>query len=90
MRSKKEEKLYLADFEFISGEYEQLFQIIFYAKDEEHLERKIHKHLVNYYGEGNTSDIGGDVYFYWNGEVAVRNCGWKEIKSFEELLSKHL
>ena len=68
-----DEKLYLATFEFVSGEYEQYFEKAFYAKDEEYIENKIHEYLTNYYGTGNTSEIDGDVYYYWNGEVAVKN-----------------
>ncbi len=32
-----DEKLYLATFEFVSGEYEQFFEKAFYAKNEEDL-----------------------------------------------------
>lgn len=90
MRPRKEQRLYLANFEFISGEYEQPFQKFFYAKDERHLVKKIHEHLVDYYGEGNTSQIDDDVCYYHYGEVAVRKRGWEEIKDLEQLISKHL
>ncbi len=86
----KNKKLYLATFEFISGEYEQPFQKFFYAKDENHLAKKIHQHLVDYYGKGNTFEIDDNVYYYWFGEVAVRKRGWKEIKDFRQLLGVHL
>lgn len=66
------------------------FRKFFYAKDEKHLAKKIHEHFVDYYGEGNTSEIGSDVYFYHYGEVAVRKLGWEEIKDFEQLVNKHL
>lgn len=48
MRQKKEEKQYLANFEFISGEYEQSFQKIFYARDENPFVKKTHKHFRDY------------------------------------------
>jgi hypothetical protein len=83
-------KLYLARFEFVSGEYEQSFQRLIYAKSARDVDRKIKKDLRNYYGEGNTSQIDGDVYYYWNGEVAVKNHGWEEITSFEQLVNKLL
>ena len=85
-----DEKLYLATFEFVSGEYEQFFEKAFYAKNEEDIENKIHEYLTNYYGEGNTSEIDGDIYYYWNGEVAVKNQGWRKITSFDQLVSKLL
>ncbi|MFQ5963736.1 MAG: hypothetical protein ACE5KZ_05575 [Candidatus Scalinduaceae bacterium] len=84
------ERLYLATFEFVSGEYVQMFEKAFYAKNEEDLENKIHEYLINYYGEGNTSEIDGDVYYYWNGEVAVKEHGWREITNFEQLVNKLL
>ncbi len=84
------EKLYLATFEFVCGEYEHMFEKAFYAEDEEDLENKIYKYLINYYGEGNTSEIDGDVYYYWNGEVAVRNQGWWEITSFDQIVNRLL
>jgi hypothetical protein len=37
----KDKKLYLATFEFISGEFGQIFRKIFYVKDEEDLEEEI-------------------------------------------------
>lgn len=89
MQHKKGEKLYLATFEFISGEYEQPFQKFFYAKSEKQLAKKIHEYFVDYYGEGNTFEIDDDVYFYHYGEVAVRRRNWKEIKSFKQLLTTH-
>ncbi|MEW6417536.1 MAG: hypothetical protein AB1480_05365 [Nitrospirota bacterium] len=78
-------KLYLVTFEFISGEYGQIFQKKFYARDPEHLERKIHEYLIDYYGIGNTSESDHNVYFYWKGQVAVKPKGWAEITSFERL-----
>lgn len=85
-----EKRLYLATFAFVSGEYVQSFEKAFYAEDEEDLENKIHEYLINYYGEGNTSEIDGNVFYYWNGEVAVKQHGWHEIKDFELLANKLL
>ena len=86
----KGKKLYLATFEFICGEYEQIFQKVFYAKSEERLEKEIHKYLVGYYGRGNTSEIDENICFYFNGEVAVKKHGWKEITSYKELVNQLL
>jgi hypothetical protein len=83
-------KLYLATFEFISGEYGQVFEKAFYVKDEERLEKEIHNYLINYYGKGNTSEIDSNVYYYIYGEVAVKNHGWQEITDFEQLVNKLL
>ena len=55
MEIKKDKKLYLATFEFVSGEYTQIFNKTFYARDEKVLEQKIHNYLVDYYGAENTS-----------------------------------
>jgi hypothetical protein len=74
----------------VSGEYEQSFQRLLYAKDEKDLGRKIHKYLKNYYGTGNTSEIDGDVYYYWYGEIAVKYFGWEEITSFKQLVNRLL
>lgn len=84
----KDQKLYLTTFEFISGEFGQIFRKTFYAKDEEDLEEEIHKYLMDYYGIGNTSEIDRNIYYYWNGEVAVKKHGWEEIASFEQLVNK--
>jgi hypothetical protein len=84
------DKLYLATFEFISGEYEQSFEKAFYAKNEEDLEYIIHEFLVNYYGTNNISEIDRNIYYYWNGEVAVKQRGWVEITDFEQLVNRLL
>lgn len=84
------EKLYLASFEFISGEYEQMFEKAFYAKNTKALKKQIHSYLKDYYGEGNTSEIDGDRYYYWNNEVGVKLNRCEEIKSFEQLINNHL
>jgi hypothetical protein len=77
-------------FEFVCGEYGQIFEKAFYAKDEERLEKEIHKYLNGYYGKDNSSEIDRNVYYYFNGEVAVKNHGWQEITDFEQLVKKLL
>ncbi len=81
-------KLYLATFEFVSGEYEQIFHKTFYAEDESVLEKEIHNYLVDYYGAGNTSEIQDDVYYYCDSEVAVKANGWEEIIDLRQLVDK--
>lgn len=83
-------KLYLATFEFVSGEYEQIFRKVFYAKDAEDLENIIHEYLIDYYGEGNTSEVDGNDYYYWHGEIAVRQSGWEEITDLKRLVNRLL
>jgi hypothetical protein len=82
------DKLYLATFEFVSGEYEQIFSNVFYAKDAEDLENKIHNYLIDFYSQGNTSEVDGNDYYYWYGEIAVRYCGWEEITNCKQLVNK--
>lgn len=70
----------LQHFEFVSGEYEQFFEKAFYAKDDENLENKIpvcRKARHEYLNN-------------YYGEVAVKNQGWREITSFDQLVSKLL
>lgn len=43
---------------------------------------------MDYYGIGNTSEVDMNVYFYWNGEVAVKKHGWEEIASVKQLVNK--
>jgi hypothetical protein len=74
----------------VSSEFGQSFAKAFYAKDEKGLEREIHKYLFEYYGKGNTSKVENDVYFYFNGEIAVKNYGWERIASFKQLVGKLL
>lgn len=79
-------RLYLAFFEFVSGEYEQSFHRFLYAKNEQDLEGQIKGYLKNYYGVGNTCQIEGDVYFYFYGEIAVKTTGWLEVKDFKQVV----
>jgi len=81
-------KLYLATFEFVSGEYEQSFQRLIYAKNARDVDKKIKNCLKDYYG--NTSEIDGDVYYYWHGEIAVKYCGWQEITDFQQVINRLL
>jgi hypothetical protein len=54
------------------------------------LENKIHKYLKDYYGKKNNTSIEGNVYYYFSGEVAVKNHGWEGITSFEQLVKRFL
>ena len=83
-------KLYLATFELTSGQYGQPFVKAFYAKNEKSLEKEIHKYLLAYYGDGNVSEVKHDVYYYFDGEVAVKDLGWQEVTSFKQLVNKLL
>ncbi len=83
-------KLYLATFEFVSGMYGQMFEKAFYAKTEKSLEKQIHKFLNEYYDKGNTSKIEGKIYYYLDGDVAVKKHGWEEITGFDHLINKLL
>ena len=83
-------RLYLATFELVSGEYGQIFVKAFSAKDTENLEHKVHKYLFEYYGDGNVTEIKQGTYYYFNGEVAVKDLGWQRITSFKQLVNKLL
>ena len=87
---KDDKKLYLATFEFISGEYCQIFHKAFFAEDENALEKEIHNYLVDYYGVRNISEIQDGVYYYWHSEVAVKPIGWQEIENLEQMAGKLL
>lgn len=81
----KDKKIYLATFEFISGEFGQIFRKTFHAKDEEDLEEEIHKYLIDYYGTGNTSEIVRNIYYYWNGEVRLNKRDGKRLQALNSL-----
>ncbi len=83
-------KLYLVTFEFISGKYEQPFRKLFYAKNERDIEKIIQIFLIDYYGEGNTSEVDGNDYYYWHGEIAVRYRGWEEISDIKQIVGRLL
>lgn len=83
-------KLYLATFELTSGQYGQFFYQAFYARNKKSLENHIHKYLKNYYDKGNNTNIEGDVYYYFYGEVSVKNHGWEEITDMQQIIDKLL
>jgi hypothetical protein len=83
-------KLYLATFEFVSGEYEQPFKKLFYAKNERDLEKIIQEFLIDYYGAGNTSEVDGNDYYYWHGQIAVKYRGWEEISDLKQIVDRLL
>jgi len=85
------EKLYLATFEFVSGEFEQSFQRLIYAKNARDVDRKIKNILRDYYGKDNTSQIDGDVYYYFfYGEIAVKYCGRQKITDYKQIVDRLL
>lgn len=86
----KSKKLYLATFELFSGQYGQIFYQAFYARNEKSLGNQIHKYLKNYYDKGNNTNIKGNIYYYFDGEVAVKKHEWEEIKNCEQLVNKLL
>lgn len=86
----KSKKIYLSTFELISGQYGQIFYKAFYARNEKNLENQIRKYLKNYYDKGNNTGIKGETYYYFDGEVAVKNHGWTEIADCEQLISRLL
>lgn len=83
-------KLYLATFEFISGEYEQSFHRLLYAKNAEDLDTQVRNYLKNYYETGNTSELDDDVYYYWHGEIAVKYCYCEEITDSKQIVDRLL
>jgi len=83
-------KLYLATFELNSRQYGQIFYKAFYAKNEKSLNNQIHKYLKNYYDKGNNTSIEGKTYYYFDGEVSVKNYGWEEITDLKQLVEKLL
>lgn len=86
-RPKGKMKLYLARFEFISGEYGQNFSCLFYAKTPENLEKKIDRYLRGYYGREGFHEVDGDTYYYHSGEVAVKNSGWEEVEDMQQIIN---
>lgn len=84
------QKLYLATFELTSGQYGQLFNLLFYARDEKSLGKKIHKYLKNCYDKGNNTSTDKNVYYYFDGEVSVENHGWEEITDMQRIIDKLL
>jgi len=86
----KNKNLYLATFEFISGEYAQPFKKLFYAKEEGDLEKIIHEYLLDYYGRENTAEIDGSIYYFWHGEIAVKYRGWEEITDSKQIIDRLL
>lgn len=86
----KNTKLYLATFEFISGEYEQNFHRLLYANNGKGVDKQVHEYLKDYYGVGNTLEINDDVYYYWYGEIAVKYCGWEEISDLKQIVERLL
>ena len=71
-------KTYLVEFEFICGEYGQIFMHVFEAFGEEEVEEKIQDYLKAYYGDVETECVD-DTWYYFSGEVAVKCHGYSEV-----------
>jgi len=84
------QKLHLATFEFLCGDFEHRFEKAFYAKDEIDLELKISQYLKVYFGEGEFSQVGENLFYYLEEGVAVEYLGYETITSFEQLVNKML
>ena len=54
------------------------------------MERQIKGYLKNYYGVGNTRQIGEDVYFYFYGEIAVKATGWLNVTDLKQVIDRLL
>lgn len=77
--------LYLCEFEFSSGEYGQIFNLLFYAKNTDSLERKVDRYLRNYYPDG-LDKVDGYNYSYCGGEVMVEFVRRTEISTAQQLI----
>lgn len=85
---KKDKKLYLASLEFISVMYGQNFYKFFYANNDVDFEKKLHQYLIEYYGDGNTSEVQDGVYYYCNGEVGVRLLSYEKITNLKQVVQR--
>ena len=66
--------VFLAEFEFISGEYVQTFYHTVIESSNKKALREIKRFLREYYGRGNCTeyDKHREVYYYFGGDVAIR------------------
>jgi hypothetical protein len=83
-------RLYVAIFDFLCGEYEHRFEKAFYAKDEIDLELKVARYFKVYFGEGELSKVGDNLFYFMEEGVAVEYLGYEMIKDFEHLVNKLL
>jgi len=90
LTTNNDDKLYLATFEFLCGEFEHRFEKAFYAKDEIDLELKISHYFEIYFGEGDLSKVGENLFYYLEEGVAVEYLGHERITDFEHLVNKLL
>lgn len=81
--------LYLCCFEFTSGEYGQVFNLLFYARNIESLERKVGKYLRGYYPD-TRAETDGRKYLYCGGGVMVEFNSWTEITTTQQLINEFL
>ena len=88
--SNQEQKLYLVELEFISGEYGQMFERIFEARDETHLGRKVFDYIRSYYPntEAIIADDKIDTWLYHDGEVGAKYVGFEEINGPMQVIKK--
>ncbi len=80
-------KTYLVEFEFRSGEYSQIFMRVFEALNKKQVERKIQHYLKTYYHD-DEAEAEHNTWFYFGGEVAVKWCGYEEIKNPIDVLER--
>ena len=78
-------KKYIATFEFISGEYGQIFYKVF-ESTEKGIEPEIEDWLRNYYGAPDEVEVDGNRYNY--GDVGVKYHGKEELTNTAQLLNK--
>jgi len=81
--------LYLCRFEFTSGDFGQLFNLLFYARNTTSLERKVDKYLRGYYPD-TRAENDGRKYLYCGGSVMVKFDSWTEIITAQQLINELL
>jgi len=77
--------VFLAEFEFISGEYVQTFYHTVIESSNKKALREIKRFLREYYGRGNCTeyDKHREVYYYFGGDVAIRFVRLHELTAQE-------
>jgi hypothetical protein len=80
-------KTYLVEFEFICGEYGQIFLHIIEAFCEIDVEAKIRNYLEFYYEDAD-SECLDDIWYYFSGEIAVKCHGYREIARASDVVDR--
>ena len=75
---------------YLAGNTGEIFYKAFMRGMKRNCRRKSINIFVIIMIEGNITEIGRDVYCYFNGEVAVKNHGWEEITDFEQIVNRLL